>query len=146
MGMGSGLALKCPGEGLDQLLTVLHVVGQHLDGGVGHLMPETWTPPEAPALSCTEFQGAAPVALREPHNPARFILQTRQPASVEEVPAPFCWVSPVGSLKGSSLLALPPRQEVGGGGQGARPAQLLISQLAGGSTLNPCIFIIHTLN
>lgn len=35
-------------------------------GGCGHSVPVTWAPPEAPALSCAEFQGAAPVAPREP--------------------------------------------------------------------------------
>lgn len=33
MGVGGGLALKCPWEGLDQPPTVLCVVGQHLGGG-----------------------------------------------------------------------------------------------------------------
>lgn len=71
MGVGSGLALTCQWEGLHLFLTILHVVSQLLGvcvAGEGHSMLVTWAPPEAPALSCMEFQGAVSVALRGPRN------------------------------------------------------------------------------
>lgn len=51
------MALKCPCEELDQLLTI-YPINPWVSAEVGHSMPVTWTPAEAPALNCMEFSEA----------------------------------------------------------------------------------------
>ena len=57
VGVGNSMALKCPCEELDQLLTI-YPINPWVSAEVGHSMPVTWTPAEAPALNCMEFSEA----------------------------------------------------------------------------------------
>lgn len=113
-------------------------------------MPVTWKPPEAPAFSCTEFQGAAPVALREPHNLAGESGScrgddVRPPTSVEEAAASILLAVISRSLESGPLLASPPCQEVGGG-PGSRAGWLAADFLTrrGQRPESLCIYHPHT--
>ena len=156
MGVGGSLVLRCPREGLDQLPAVLCVVGQHLGGGgegrssqAGDLDTSRST---CPVLYRVLSGGIAHVALRKPHILAGeagccccdgpLFYKTGNPPSAEEVVGRQ---QQEGSRVAPAGLATLPR----GQREEAREtglARLPICRRAGGSILNPCVFVMHTLN